>query len=263
MPLRITQWPAHPECIGDQWFPEDEERLARIVAHILLGRARHAARIIQGAEGGVGLAAPALKQRLQRHLILPPRTEPYHRDGLLFEAICWIAATMVAEPGALLSDPHLQSTQQGADVLKVTFDEETRELRNVTVYEQKCTTAPRDTFRDDVLATFRQYVEKKRDNQIVQITLSLLSEFNLSEAQEQAVYSRLMKQRPISFSAALTVRPEVYTTAQCVALFTDFSEITPNIEDRRGNTFPLTDVRAWFAQFAEKVWRFVEAAEDV
>lgn len=263
MPLNINDWPAAPECLGEQWFVANVDELANLVALVLLGRARHAARVIHGAEGGRLIATAGLKERLQTQLILPADAQVYHRDGMLIEAICWVAAHMEATPEELISDPHLQSTQQGTDMVKITFDMAAHQVTKATIYEQKCTTSPRQLFRDDVLTAFKEYTAQKRDNQIVQIALSLLASLNLTDEQELAVHSTLVKQRPFSFSAGLTVSPDVYTPAQCLALFDGFSTITPDIANRQGNTFPLEDIRAWFAAFANKVWEFVEAAEDV
>jgi hypothetical protein len=263
MPLQINDWPADPECVGEQWLVSDENRLAKLVAYVLLGKARHAARIIHGAEGEPLLATAGLKARLRAQLTLSAGAEPYHRDGMLFESICWIAAQMKATQGELISDPHLQSTQQGTDMLKISFDVATHQVRKATIYEQKCTTGPRGLFQGQVLTAFREYVEQKRDNQIVQIALSLLAGFNLTDEQERAIHSTLVRQRPFAFSAGLTVSPDVYTTAQCAALFKGFSAIAPDITNREGNTFPLQDIRSWFDAFANSVGEFIEAAEDV
>lgn len=263
MPLQINELTAEPECIGEQWFAEDLDRLAHLVAHVLIGKSRHAARVIHGAEHEPLLTSEQLKERLREQLILSEDAQPYHRDGLLFETICWIVAHMRAAPGDLISAPHLQSTQQGTDMLKVSIDGNTAGILKATIYEQKCTTSPRDKFRDDVLDAFGEYVDGKRDSDIAQATLSLTATIDLTDDQERAIHARLLRERPFAFNAGLTVSPEVFTKAQCVALFAGFRAITPNIEDRQGNTFPVDDIRTWFAAFAERVWAFIEAAEDV
>ena len=74
-----------------------------------------------------------------------------------------------------------------------------------------------------------------------------------------AVFDRLVQERPLAFRAALTVTPSPFAAAQCVAVFKDYQEVTPVIDNRNGDTFPLGDIRQWFNEFAELVWEKIEA----
>jgi hypothetical protein len=179
---------------------------------------------------------------------------------LLFEIISWIVTLISAGPNEVVSTPHLKATQQGLDTVKVSFDEDRRSLSRAVIYEQKCTENPRDEFRDGVLPAFRDWKSHKRDNQLLQAVTTLLERFNLTDEEHIRLYDRLIQDHPLVFDAALTVTPDRYETARCVALFAGFSAITPNIEDRLGNTFPIADIRGWFGGFANQVWQAIEAA---
>jgi hypothetical protein len=37
--------------------------------------------------------------------------------------------------------------------------------------------------------------------------------------------------------------------------------VTPNLADRLGDTFPLADIRGWFAAFAVRVWDKIDASD--
>ena len=74
-----------------------------------------------------------------------------------------------------------------------------------------------------------------------------------------AVYDRLLQDRPLTFQAALTVTPTPYDTPSCVALYTGYAALTPQIETRLGDTFPLPQIRPWFEAFAQRVWAKIEA----
>lgn len=262
MPITITNWPAHPECLGTQWAIQNQNQLVELIALVLLGRARHAARVIHGAEQGRDIAIGALKSRLREQLVLPADALPYHRDGLLFEVICWIAAQQGASAGEFLSDPHLQATHQGMDGLKVSLNP-VGAVSAATIYEQKCSTNPRTMFRDEVLPAFREYIDQKRDNQITQVALGLLAQAGLTEEQERMAYHALIATRPFVFSANLTVEPAVFPQPNCLTLFADYSDLTANIATRLGNTFPLADTRAWFAQLAGAVMARIDAVPNV
>ena len=137
----------------------------------------------------------------------------------------------------------------------------TRNVTRVLIYEQKCTNHPRDEFRDNVLRSFREWKEHKRDNQLVQAVTSLVERYNLTPAEHMALYDRLVQVHPLAFQAALTVTPTQFGTPECIALFTDYATITPDIADRFGDTFPLEHIRNWFADFAALVWSKIETSD--
>jgi hypothetical protein len=257
--LKVDGHPADPECLGHQWFIIDEDGLAELSAEVLIGRAEHAARILAGVQRNPGPFAKALKPRLQQQLLLPPDADPAHRDGLLFEIICWLVARMTADPDEIVSDPHLRATTQGSDTLKISFDQNARLLVAATVYEYKCTIHARDRFRDEVLPAFQEYFDGRRDDQLAQNTVALLTRYELSNQELVQVYDDLLTGRPIRFEAALTVSPEVFPKKKCIKLFKDYSSITPLIDHRFGNTLPLANIRDWFQAFAQRVWAKIEA----
>ena len=76
--------------------------------------------------------------------LMPP---VWRRDGLLFEAISWIAARQTATARTYLKDPHLSSTTQGLDGLMIELDEQGTALRRATIFEDKCSANPRQVFQ--------------------------------------------------------------------------------------------------------------------
>jgi hypothetical protein len=258
MPVNVTPFPALPHCGGDQWSVGDLGTLVHLTALVLLGRSHHAAEILSGAERDAPVLSTGLKAEIQRELFPASQGAIYHRDGLLFEVICWLAARIGASPNEVLSDPHLKATTQGTDAVKVTFDEANRVLARATVYEYKCTTNSRDTFRGEVLPAFREYVSGKRDHSVSQAAITLLTRFQLTPDEQKRAQNTLIRLRPFAFQAALTVEPADFPTPACVALFKGFDSIVPDIGLREGHTFPLQNVRQWFATFTHLVWAEIE-----
>lgn len=258
LPINVVDSSAAPQCLGKQWFVDDIDHLAYLAALVFVGRAHHAARILEGAQKDTIVVPAALKARIQGELFPAADADPWHRDGLLFEVICWIVARMTSGPNEVISDPHLKSTQQGADTIKVAFDGASRTLIRTTVYEYKCTDRARRQFKDEVLPAFRDYVSGVRDDQLSQTTIGLLLRFGLTDDEQRQIYDRLVQDRPLAFQAALTVTPDVFETEKCVKLFKDFASLPGAIEDRMGDTFPLNNIRPWFDVFAEKVWEKIE-----
>jgi hypothetical protein len=260
MPLDIVDFPVAPECGGSQWSVADADRLATLVALVMVGRSHMAVRVLEGTQDQPPLAPDALKQRLRQQLFPAAGPRTFHRDGLLFEIICWTVAHLSAGPNEVISEPHLSSTSQGLDTIKITFDPPTRSVGRAFVYEQKCTEDARALFLSQVLPAFRKWRSGVRDNELLQAAIGLLQRFNLSDEEHTRAYDRLLQDRPLAFRAALTVNPTPFNAAQSLALFTGYSAITPSMTDRFGDTFPLADIRTWFADFANRVWQKIEAA---
>jgi len=258
MPIQATNMPAHPQCDGDQWSIIDIDGLAELVAHILVGRGFHAALILQGVRLDEGPITTDIKAKLFTEL--HPDNEPrsHHRDGVLFEVICWVAAKLGAGADEALTNPHLKATYQGADCIKIRVDPLTKALTRATVYEYKCTTNWRDLFRDDVMAAFRQYQTGQRDNLLSQGAIALLEKMGLDGPQLKAAYDQLIQSRPIAYRASLTVQPLAFSATQRLALFGGFDGVGAGVGDRAGDTLPLDNIRPWFADFSDKVWAKID-----
>jgi hypothetical protein len=265
MPLTLAPTDILPQCRGAIWTIADADidALAEVCTQILVGRALHAAMILDGVHpvGAPPIVSAALKEKLRREL--HPDSEPkvWHRDGLLFEIISWIAARLSATANDAISDPHLKATNQGTDCVKVSIDPATRTLRRATVYEYKCTTNWRHMFLNDVLPAFREYVSGERDNQLAQAAITLLSGLGFSAEERSAAYDQLIQQRPLAFEASLTVQPSGFDAEQRLALFTNYDGIGGDVAVRGGNTMPLDHIREWFDAFSARVWAKIEAMD--
>jgi hypothetical protein len=258
MPLSAPDFPASPECGGKQWSVLDDDALATLVALVLVGRAKHAESVLVGAQVNTAFTADALKRQLRQQLQTPPGALTWHRDGLLFEIISWVVARLTGTSNDVISTPHLKSTQQGLDTIKIAFDPVARNITRVVIYEQKCTDHPRNEFRDKVLRSFHEWRDHRRDNQLVQAVTGLVERFNLTADEHVALYDRLVQVHPLTFQAALTVTPAAFDTPKCVSLFSGYADLTPDIADRFGDTFPLPHIRNWFSAFADSVWNKIE-----
>jgi hypothetical protein len=254
MAIATVERLAEPHCGGLQWSVPDIDTLAALVAIVLVGRAQHAANVLAGALIVPAPTTAAMRAQIQAELFPPAGPLIYHRDGLLFEIICWLVARQQSLPNEVISEPHTKATQQGMDTIKVRFDIDARQLILTTLYEYKCTERARDQFRDQVVPAFRRYFDGLRDPQLTQATIALLARYELTDVEQVDVYSTLIHDRPLAFQAALTVQPDEFPEDLCVALFSGYAAVTPAREARLGDTFPLHDVRAWFANLATLVW---------
>ena len=127
------------------------ELLAKLIAIIAMGQAKHAARIItEFLPAEPPLKFDALREDAKQRLSVTGNTPAearkprrWHRDGLMFEAISWIAAKQCATAGVLMKDPHMSATTQGLDGLMIELDEQGKTVVRATILEDKCSNSPR------------------------------------------------------------------------------------------------------------------------
>jgi hypothetical protein len=74
----------------------------------------------------------------------------WQRDGLIFEAISWPVARQT-HPDGLLKAPHVSATIQGLDGLMIELNAGKTGIARTTIFEDKCTDDPRNTFLGKVL----------------------------------------------------------------------------------------------------------------
>lgn len=258
MPITLNPMSALPQCKGEQWIVDVPDDLAQLVARVLVGQAFHAAQILEGTQLAVPKITAKLKETLDKDLHPTTDNGIKHRDGLLFEIICWVAARKGKTEDEKIDNSHLKATNQGTDGVKVTVDPATKTLTKATVYEYKCTIHARQKFQSQVLKSFREYISGERDNQLAQAVLALLESYGFNGADLKSAYDTLIQARPLAFEASLTVSPSHFPTEKCVALFKDYDSLQVSLDVRGGNTLPLDDIRAWFADFAERVWAQIE-----
>lgn len=261
MPIEHTGRTITPHCVGQNWQVTDIDELAQLIALIMVGFAQEAAAAIDGAELNPVPVSHTLRERLRGELLLPAGADSWHRDGLLFESICWLVARQQAGPADTLADPHRKATQQGADGIKVGFDTSTRSITDVTIYEHKCSDRARRKFVKEVLPAFKTWLDGTRDDELTQVALGLLARFNLTQTEYRAAFSRLVLQRPMRFRTALTLTPSQFPDVKCKKLFKGYDAVGATETDRLGDTFCLDDLRSWFSHFAALVWAKVETID--
>ena len=105
MPIVLTPFAHGTLCHGYSWHISDERELATLVARVLMGQFRHVAKILAGTGVGPVITDRRASESAIALLHLPPEKDPWHRDGLLFQTISWIAAHRGAPPGAIIRAP--------------------------------------------------------------------------------------------------------------------------------------------------------------
>ncbi|PWC49029.1 hypothetical protein TSA6c_22565 [Azospirillum sp. TSA6c] len=266
MAVSTKECKINDHCVGDHWTVGDFDLLARLIAIIAMGQAKHAARIIAELRPAVpALTLDVLRADAKERLSVTGDTEEkqdahrWHRDGLIFEAISWIAARQGAAPKVLMRDPHISATTQGLDGLMVELDKNGEKITKVTILEDKCSNDPRRKFRNEVLPAFRKYHVGKRASELVAATSSLIDGRIPDEAVMEAA-GRVLDIAFRAYRAGLTISPEHDSEAGRAALFKGYDDLDKiTAAQRIGATFlPPMELRAWFDELANRAISFID-----
>ena len=272
--LVITDVPINEHCIGDRWEVGDLVQLGKLVAIIVMGQATHAARIIKE----LSLASPAFThESLQKEAIIKLTVQEgkgmpgirtgyprWQRDGLIFEAISWIAARQHYGPNTFLKDPHVSSTSQGLDGLMIEIETGEAEITQVTVFEDKCSENPIQTFSQKVIPAFLDRHENKRSAELIASAASLIKLSGLDDDAVMRAVHRVLDKKFRRYRASMAVTTDFDSTEQRQILFKGYDalkEIEAN--QRVGASFVVDgDLRNWFDELAAYAIAFLISFEE-
>jgi hypothetical protein len=181
-PLFTKAVPIDDHCSGDRWSAKDETQLARLIAIIAMGQAAYAAYILKELVPATpAIADNDLRREAKVRLTVQedgkkPRTgyPRWQRDGFIFEAISWIAARQDNGERAFLKDPHFSATSQGLDGLMIELSDDKSKIVMTTIFEDKCTDNPRQTFLQKVIPALIERHQNKRSAELVSAASALL-----------------------------------------------------------------------------------------
>jgi len=253
MPVQMTSVPSSTVCEGHEWNITDEDRLAALVADLLLGSHRHVSKILRALESKKTMSSDQQIDDLVELLndvpdIKLPHTEQYKRyarDGWLFQMISWIAIRKMS-PNALTAIPHTQPTAKGFDNLIV--EVENGHLVGVIVGEDKATENPRSTVRNLVWPEIKEMEAGHSDSALKSEVTAIVERGGFGEEVDrmlkQVFWEKLRKYR-VAVAGPITTHNKV---------FKEFHMKAPgDVTRRHGEVLNLKKLREWFDEFSQKV----------
>ena len=248
---------------GYDWSIDNDEELAELVAYVALGQYRHVLRVL--AETDCIAAAPtrSVLEGARQLLTVPSGADPFHRDGWLFQVIAWIAARIQNET-SLIAPPHMQHAEKGFDGLHVHIDEETGTVQTAVICEDKATTNPRQTIRDQVWKEFETLETGERDN-LLAAKVSTLLESRPDLDPDQAIRQVFWSQAR-AYRVAITVDDTHGDANGRRRLFKGYHKtVSGDVSRRRAETLHLDDLRSWMDRIASMALQAAErtAVADV
>jgi hypothetical protein len=271
LPLLTEAVPIDDHCVGDRWSAQDETHLARLIAIIAMGQAAHAAHILRELLP----AAPAfshedLCREAKARLTVQEEEKKtrtgyprWQRDGFIFEAISWIAARQTCGERAILKDPHVSATSQGVDGLMIELADDKSTISRTTVFEDKCTDKPRETFLQKVIPAFLDRHQNKRSAELVAAASVLLRMAGIDEAAAARLAAAVMNRAQRRYRAAFALTEGHDSQTERRKLFKGYGVLDGiSAEQRVGAGLIVTgELRHWFDGLALQAIAFLDELE--
>jgi hypothetical protein len=249
MPIQLTPI-AHKSLIhGYTWTVLDEQGLADLIARVALGQARHVSKILLNIGAALPVPIDDAWDAAVKMLTVPAGTDPWHRDGWMFQVMSWLSA-LKAQPSSLLNTPQMIFAQKGFDGIQIDFTA-AGAVSAVIIFEDKATDNPRETIRDDVWPEFAAYESGGDANVLVAEVTGLLEKRQGIDVDD--VVRRIIWKDARHFRVSITVGDSHHTDAGRGRLFKGYDTTIPGgVERRRGETFYVDDLRVWMDRIATK-----------
>lgn len=264
----IYDFPIDDDCVGSKWKVENEEQLAKLIAIVVMGQAAQAAHIIDNLLP----AAPAFTdEALKKEAIIKftvqdvaqtPRTgyPRIQRDGLIFEIISWIAAKQVSGDRCFLKDPHTSSTSQGLDGIMIELNDDGSEILKSTIFEDKCTDNPRDTFTQKVIPGFLDRHGNTRNAELVAAAATLIKLSGVSNVQSMSMVPKVLDNSCRQYRASFALTQEFDNAEAQKALFIGYNKILNIKQKQRIGASLIVEgkLRDWFDALAAKIIVYIK-----
>lgn len=259
MTVVLTNFADGDLCQGCAWSINDVEGLAKHVARVALGQSRHVAKILAGLNNSPPPTTGAARTAAIKLLTVPESSDPWHRDGWIFQTMSWLVATQ-ANPNSLTRAPHMILAHKGFDGLQLEFDATAGLITAAIIFEDKATSNPRQTITSEVWPEFKLLEGGDRENVLTADVSSLLGtrpDIDPDKAIEKIIWKQARRYR-----LSITVS-ETHTSANGrKQLFKGYDQIASgDVLRRRGEIFHVEQLRPWMKSFAAKAISFLSAAE--
>lgn len=256
MSIILTPFENGDLCQGNTWAVEDEDMLSDQIARVALGQSRHVQRILAGAN----LGPPPTTENAATgaiNLLTVTGTDPWHRDGWMFQTMSWIAANR-ATPGGIIRSPHMILADKGFDGLQLVMDENTNTIVAAVIFEDKATDNPRATIRDEVWPEIEKLEAGDRENLLTAEVTALLQ--TQPDVDADIAIQNIIWKTAQGYRISITVGDTHNTKAGRLRLFRGYDTIAAGSKRKRqGETFHVQNLRQWMNVLAHKAIAAVQA----
>lgn len=236
-------------CQGVSFAVSDVDELANAVALVLIQEYAIAKSLLGSAPeledlAEVGLPLDDIEDIIDRRL---KPTDVYHRDGLLFQLVMWLAAHLDLDPDDLVAPPHSQGSAKGQDCIIV--HRANGAVAALSICEDKATEHPRKTVREEVWPEIKEYQAGGRRDELRSNVITTIGTGGLSQEEAARLIRGISWEGKRRYRVRVTVEDE-----RSPNLFKGFNDLVAgDAEMRRGESMHLPGMRTWMTKFANAV----------
>lgn len=255
--IRLVKCDHNPLCCGYRWRVDDESALAELVAWTTQGYGLHAERILANLDPIHPVPAETIKKQAIEMLTLPAGTgneaARWHRDGVVFQHIAWIAAHLSGQGEIAASLPHPRTADKGFDALLVPIDKDNNALHGIIICEEKATENPRTQIRDEVWPDFERIEAGERDAELNNELSAILRSYGVVNLDTFIADANWTNHR--AYRVSITIGSLHDPDLRRRALFKGYDECVPGpkFNRRRAETICIPKLRDWMDQFCARV----------
>lgn len=263
MPISLIPFTSGTLCFGNKWEISDEPLLVKMVAEVLVGRTRHAQKVLEKLIPQLDDASTYRNKALNdaiKKLTVNVGDDPFHRDGLIFQIFSWITAHKMADEFSIIASPHLIPAHKGFDGLQIDINTADNTVESIRIFEDKATINPRDTIREKVWPEFKDLYSGERESELedqLSTLLSIKSHLidDIDDTIETLIWNKARK-----FRVAITAENSHDSVRGIARLFKGYDEIIPeDINFRQAEYININNFRDWMDEFCDKVINLLES----
>lgn len=267
--LSTTAVTIDSECLGERWEAVDRYELAKLIAIMALGQQEVAGHILTTlSPTGPAFSDGQLRDEAKIKLTVEePAKKPrggyprWQRDGLIFEAISWLAAKQTTSD-ALLKAPHVSATTQGLDGLMLELSPAKDQVTRTTVFEDKCTDDAknaRSTFTGKVMPEFQKRHTNKRSAEMISAATTLIMTAGVDGVTATKMAAAITDKACRRYRASFAVIED--TEEDRKALFAGYNKLDDITQVQRIGACLVVPpkLRDWFDEIAQEARDYLDS----
>jgi len=260
MPFNYNDCDCLPLVIDNEFYINDEDKLAEYVGRIVLGHYFHVKKIVNSLSSNppfadrndIELAITRLKKDGKAEYDIEKR------DGWIFQMISWLSLfNKNAGRRFYCQQPHDAPAQHGLDGVGLLINDKL-EIEAITITEDKCTENHRVVI-PKIWEEFEQFERGEYNNKLVSRISAMIENVDggrVLEANSNNIYKKSLWQYRVAINRNDTYQEQ----KKRMKLFKGYDDcVTGSAPHRRfASTLYQDNIRAWMEQFCEKVIKFLE-----
>jgi hypothetical protein len=162
-----------------------------------------------------------------------------------------------------LKDPHVSASSQGLDGLMIELADDKSKVVMTTVFEDKCTDNPRETFLQKVIPAFLERHQNRRSAEIVAAASVLLRMAGIDEAAAARLAAAVMDRNQRRYRAAFALTKEHDSQEERQKLFKGYDALDGvSPKQRVGASLIVSGkLREWFDAVALQAIAYLDEIE--